>query len=142
MEYYRKENDLFVRLDPREYLVKSLTALAEKEKIEFAIIVSGVGMIEGLKMGWFCINSNDFDTYTVAGIYDLNSISGNIATFNEKKKAHIHIVANHPDFSTVSGHLIDCQCRITMEIGLKVFSNSGLERKEKEGRPATFITSD
>lgn len=140
MEYYRKENDVFMRLEPSEYLVKSLIELADKEDVEFATIVSGVGMVEGLEMGWFCVNDNDYDTYKVAGTYDLSSISGNIAMFEGNRRAHVHITANNPDFSTVSGHLIDCRCHITMEVGLRLFAKSGLKRKQEEGRPATFIT--
>jgi len=140
VEYYRDENDVFMRLEPGELLVKSLIELAEQEKIDFATIVSGVGMLEGLEMGWFCINENNYDTYRVAGTYDLSSISGNIAVFEGNKRAHVHIIANNPDFSTVSGHLIDCRCHITMEVGLRLFTNSGLERKQENGRPATFIT--
>jgi len=140
VEYYRAKNDVFMRLEPGEYLMKSLLNLAEKEDINFAILVSGVGMIEGLEMGWFCVNDNNYDTYRVAGTYDLASVSGNIALFEGKRRAHVHITANRPDFSTISGHLIDCRCHVTMEIGLRLFENSGLLRKQEEGRPATFIT--
>ena len=142
MEYYRKKEDIFLRLEPGEYLVKSLIDLAEKEKIEFATIVSGVGMIEGLEMGWFCVNDNDYDTYKVAGTFDLSSISGNISLFQDKPRPHVHIVANKPSFDTVSGHLIDCRCHITMEIGLRLLENSNLKRQTEEGRPASFITKN
>ena len=140
MEYYLSEQDAFLRLEPGEYLIQSLLQFADQEKIDFALIVSGVGMLEGLEMGWFCVNDNDYDTYRIAGTYDLSSISGNIAIFENTHRAHVHITANRPDFSTVSGHLIDCRCHITMEIGLRLLKNSQLERIEVEGIPATFIT--
>ncbi|WP_406685575.1 DNA-binding protein [Seonamhaeicola sp. MEBiC1930] len=140
MEYYRNESDAFIRLEPGDFLMKSLMEFAKLENIDFAIISSGVGMLEGIEMGWFCVNNNDYDKYTIAGTYDLSSISGNISLFNGNPHPHIHIVANHPDFETLSGHLIDCRCHITMEIGLRIFDNEALTRKTKEGVPASFIT--
>ena len=140
MEYYRAKNDVFMRLEQGEYLMKSLIKLADKEDVDFATIVSGVGMVEGLEMGWFCVNDNDYDTYRVAGTFDLATVSGNIALFEGSKRAHVHIIANRPDFSVTSGHLIECRCHVTMEICLRLFQGSGLERKQEEGRPATFIT--
>jgi len=140
LEYYRNKSELFIRLEPGEKLVESLVSIAKKEKIEFAIITSGVGMIEGAEMAWFCVNDNKYDTYRVAGTYDLSSISGNIALFNGAPRPHVHLVANRPDFSTVSGHLIECKAHITMEIGLHIMDGTGFHRTSEPGRPATFIT--
>ena len=140
MEYHVTNNDAFIRLNPRESLVGSLTQFAKETGLEFATIVSGVGMLDGLEMGWFCVNDNDYDKYRVAGIFDLSSVSGNIALFNGAPRAHVHIIANRGDFGTLSGHLIECRCHITMEIGLRVFEKTGLVRKSVEGRLATMIT--
>ncbi|MDD3370900.1 MAG: DNA-binding protein [Alphaproteobacteria bacterium] len=140
MEYYKTNGDLFLRLEPGEKLVETLVEVASKEKIEFATIVSGVGMIEGLEMAWFCVNDNNYDTYRVAGTYDLSSIAGNISPFNGAPRTHVHIVANRPDFSTVSGHLIEAKAHITMEVGLRIMDNTGFRRMSQPGRPATFIT--
>ena len=140
MECYRNKSELFLRLEPGEKLIESLTLIAKTEHIEFALIVSGVGMVEGAEMAWFCVNDNNYDTYRVAGTYDLSSISGNISMFNGAPKPHVHIVANRPDFSTVSGHVIECKAHITMEIGLQIMENTGLHRTTELGRPATFIT--
>ncbi len=140
MEFYRKETDLFIRLEPGERLVDSLSKLAKEQRIDFALITSGVGMIEGTEMGFFCVNDNAYDTYRIAGVYDLSSISGNISNFNGEPRPHVHIVANRPDFSTISGHLIECKTHITIEIGLRVLENSGIVRKAEVRRPATFLT--
>lgn len=140
MEYFRSGQDVFMRLEPGEELVENLTRLAVEEGIEFATITSGVGMIDGMELGFFCVNDNDYDTYRVAGVYDLSSISGNIALFDGKPKPHVHIVANKPDFDTVSGHLMSCKAHITMEVGLTVFEKTGAHRRTEAGRPATFIT--
>lgn len=140
MEYYRTDTELFLRLEPAEPLVASLTDLATKEDIEFALIISGVGMVEGAELGFFCVNTNDYDKYRIAGTYDLSSVAGNIAQFDGRPRAHVHIVANRPDFSTVSGHLIECRAHITIEVGLRILPDSGLRRTTEPGRPATFIT--
>ncbi len=140
MEYYRNKAELFIRLEPGEKLVDCLCRIAREEPIDFALIISGVGMIEGTEMGYFCVNDNAYDTYRVAGVYDLSSISGNISLFNGAPKPHVHIVANRPDFSTISGHLIECKAHITIEIGLQIIENSGIYRKAEAGRPATFLT--
>jgi predicted DNA-binding protein with PD1-like motif len=142
MEYYRNRGELFLRLEPGEKLVESLINVAKSERIDFALIVSGVGMIEGTEMGFFCVNDNNYDTYRLAGVYDLSSISGNIALCNGTPKPHVHIVANRPDFSTVAGHVIECKAHITIEVGLQVMENTGLRRTTGPGRPATFLTKN
>jgi predicted DNA-binding protein with PD1-like motif len=140
MEYYRNKSELFMRLEPGEKLVESLVNIANSERIDFALIVSGVGMIEGTEMGYFCVNDDMYDTYRIAGAYDLSSISGNLSLFDGAPRPHVHIVANRPDFSTVSGHLIECKAHITIEIGLQIMENTGLRRTSEPGRPATFLT--
>ena len=140
MEVYRSGQDAFLRLDPDEKLVQSLTGFAQTHQVEFATITSGVGMLNSFTMGFFCVTKNNYAVYDVAGIYDLSSISGNIALFESAPRPHVHIVANKPDFDTVSGHLIEAHTHITMEIGLRIFDKSDLKRTTQDGRPATFIT--
>lgn len=142
MEYYRNDNFAFMRLEPGEGLVESLIAFAKSENVDFATITSGVGMIDGLHMGFFCVNNNDYDTYRIAGVYDLSSISGNITLFEGEPRPHVHIVANKPNYETVSGHLMEAKAHITMEVGLSLVTGTGFRRKTELGRPATFITRE
>jgi len=140
MEIFESGEDVLVRLDPGESLMESLIRVASELHFQFALIVSGVGMVEGVELGWFCVNNNDYDRYRIAGTFDLSSISGNVAKFGDAWQPHVHLTLNRPEFETVSGHLIDCRCHITMEIGLRCMNNTQIIRTYEEGRSATFLS--
>ncbi|MGA8156780.1 MAG: PPC domain-containing DNA-binding protein, partial [Rhodoplanes sp.] len=73
------KEDFFIRLDQGDELIYSLKAFAQLYEIDFYAIISGVGMIEGLRLGFFCANDNDYDVHTISGLLDLSSVSGNLA---------------------------------------------------------------
>lgn len=133
-----KKNILFLRLDPDEGLIRSLKDVSEQYEIEVAFISSGIGMVKNPEMGFFCIEQNDYNKRVFHGVYDLNSIQGNITRLNNDIVPHIHITFNDEKFSTISGHLIECYCHITMEIFIDI-TNAKLDRRIVKGLPATRI---
>ncbi len=143
MEHAAFGDDFFLRLDQGEEIIESLKAFAGHYEADYFAVTSGVGMIEGLRFGFFCVNDNDYDVHTISGVLDLSSISGNIAQKDGEWWPHVHIVANRPDFVTISGHVLKAKAHITMEIWLVGKKNTAIRRhKSPPGRPATFLSKN
>jgi len=51
--YVRNDNYLIVRLRDGDDFFERLTAVLEEEKIRSAILVSAVGMMRDVEIGWF-----------------------------------------------------------------------------------------
>lgn len=141
MEHLTSHNHIFLRLDPGEELITSLAALAADLNHDFFAITSGVGMVTGLKFGFFCDTNNDYDITEIPGILDLNNITGNIARKAGIWTPHVHLIVNRPDFTTLSGHLIRAVTHITMELTLHAPIAPNLTRRTAPGRPASYLSA-
>ncbi|MEA2823007.1 MAG: uncharacterized protein QOJ86_5011 [Bradyrhizobium sp.] len=142
MEQVRESGGrIFVRLEQGEELIDSLKRVATDCDLSGYEIASGVGMIEGLRLGFFCVNDNDYAVSNIPGLLDLSSVSGNVFRREDQFWPHVHIVANRPDFSTVSGHVVSAKTHITMEIFLAPMPGTSLRRRAVAGRPATIVTT-
>lgn len=140
MEWFQEGQLIFVRLDPGARVVASLVQLSEEAEIEVAAIISGVGMLDHVQMGFFDVAKDDYDVTDLAGPFDLSSVLGNITRRDGQAVPHVHAVFNRPDFSTASGHVIEASVHITLELFLSR-TRLDLERVKLSGCPATRIVS-
>ena len=131
MFYQFADGCLFVRIDPGEPLVSSLKSLAAKLSIHAASIMGGVGMLKDVRLGFFDIVKGDYDETTLEGIFDLSSVHGNIMEYDDVPTPHVHVVFNDTSFKTYSGHLIEGECHITIELFLLRLDSSGLIRNKQ-----------
>jgi predicted DNA-binding protein with PD1-like motif len=138
MEWKAKESDIFVRLDPGELLVESLRTIAAEVVFSAAAIISGVGMLSSVELGFFDVALDDYRRTVLDGIFDLSSVQGNIMQRELEYVPHVHLVFNDPTFATYSGHLIEATCHITIEMFLST-SVSALRRVRIPGCPATRV---
>jgi predicted DNA-binding protein with PD1-like motif len=138
MECVSLGSDIFVRLDPGERLVESLTAVANQQAFAAAAIVSGVGMLSSAHMGFFEVELDDYVTTAFEGIFDLSVVMGNIVRRDGVPVPHVHAVFNDTRHNTISGHIIEITCHITMEIFMSTAPFS-LKRVKVPNCPATRI---
>ncbi len=136
-------NGWFLRLDPGDEFIESLKRFAHSYDIKFAAILSGVGMIEQAKMGFFCVPKDEYDIFHLDnGPYDLSNISGNISEFEGQKWPHLHIVTNKIGGETYSGHVLSAICYITAEIFITDYSRIPVIRKKNPDLPASRLEND
>lgn len=140
MEVYHAGDYTFIRLEPGEPVIHSLKEVARDHEIRVGAITSGVGMLARAKLGFFCIPMDDYQIHEIDEIMDLSSIEGNITWRNENPVPHVHMTMNKPDYTTISGHIIEAWCHITMEIFVRRLSGANLVRAKVPGVPATRIT--
>lgn len=140
MEIVNDAANVFVRLEPGEQIIECLKTVARELDVRVAAIISGVGMISHVEFGFFCVQKDNYDRRTFDGICDLSSIQGNITWLGDQPVPHVHMTVNRPDYDTLSGHVIEATCHITMEIFLQRMDELSLSRVKHENLPATRIT--
>jgi predicted DNA-binding protein with PD1-like motif len=138
MDWKASGSDIFLRIDPGEFLIDSMVKLATALDVREAAVTSGVGMLMSVELGFFDAQKDDYERTRFEGIYDVNSILGNVTRREGVPTPHIHIVFNDMSHVTYSGHVIEAQSHLTMELFLSR-KNLGLERVKAAGRPATRI---
>jgi uncharacterized protein len=138
MEWIANGTEIFVRLDPGEGIVESLRNVAQQVDFSAAAITSGVGMLNGVELGFFDVGIDDYINTVVEGVYDLSSVLGNITRRDAVHVPHVHVVFNDTKHTTYSGHVIEAKCHITVEIFLSL-TVSALQRVKIPGCPATRI---
>jgi predicted DNA-binding protein with PD1-like motif len=142
MNYYIYGTDqILVRLDQGDLLVESLKQTAESLALPSAVIVSGVGMLSSIELGFFDQAEDDYLRTQFNGIFDLNSIAGNIVRGDESLIPHVHAIFNSPSHSVLGGHVMEATCHITMEIFLSIGSPL-LTRVKIPGCSATQIVGE
>ena len=117
MDYRKSGRELVIRLDEDEEIVESITSICKKENIESAL-VSGIGAVKKAELAHFDTKEKKYNKKTFEGMFEIASLSGNIAMLEGKPIAHLHIVIAGTDFSTYGGHLMKGITNPTCEIVL------------------------
>ncbi|GAB1821040.1 PPC domain-containing DNA-binding protein [Herbidospora sp. RD11066] len=138
MEWIRESSDIFIRIDPGELMIQSLARAAREMHVTTGVLLSGVGMFEQVTLGYFNATDDEYIQTKYEGIYDVSSIAGNISQRRELIVPHIHAIFNDASHSTLSGHVIEATCHVTMEIFMST-SRLDIERVKLPGIPATRI---
>jgi predicted DNA-binding protein with PD1-like motif len=138
MEWARKANDVFIRIDPGEELITTIVDVADTLSLKAATITSGIGMVDGLSLGFFDVDRNDYNSTRLEGVFDVNSVTGNILRGTGGIAPHVHAIFNDVQHVTFSGHVLEATCHITFEVFLST-NDLPLERRKVPGCPATRI---
>ncbi|HOJ82788.1 MAG TPA: DNA-binding protein [Acetomicrobium flavidum] len=113
--YVRNDNYLIVRLRDGDDFFERLTAVLEEEKIRSAILVSAVGMMRDVEIGWF--GGEEYQKKTLSEPMELLSMTGSV---NEKEDGslfmHLHVVLGSSELNTVGGHLFRATVHQTNEL--------------------------
>ncbi|HBD87286.1 MAG TPA: DNA-binding protein [Clostridiales bacterium] len=121
MEYKIFGNQIVVRLDPGDELVKSVLALAEKENIRLAS-VTAIGASDDVTLGIFDVKTKRYGSvrYHTAD-YELASVCGNLSRKDGEPYLHLHaVIGNSLRGECHGGHLNAAVISATGEIFISV----------------------
>jgi hypothetical protein len=117
MQSKEKDNLVIVVLSREEDIIEMIKETCKKHKIKTAIILSGIGQLKKVKLGYF----KEKDNYTpqeFVSPLELLSLSGNICKDKDKHILHLHGVYGDEEKRAFGGHLIEGKVSVTAEIAI------------------------
>jgi predicted DNA-binding protein with PD1-like motif len=127
-----ENNVIVIKLDNGENLLDALLAVIDKHNITSALILSGIGMLRDLEIGYY--NGQNYINETFVDPMELLSMHGSVAKGDESK-IHIHVSLASSEHKVYGGHLNKASVCILNEIVILKLNEITLSRKlnEKSG---------
>jgi hypothetical protein len=96
---------LFMRFDDGDSFVESLHFKLSETGLNSGIVISGIGMLKNVTIGWFNLDTSGYEHSTYSEPHELLSLSGNVSLKDGKPFAHIHTSLAGRDNRVIGGHL-------------------------------------
>lgn len=130
---------IVLRLESGEDLFSSLKETAEKHQVCAGLVLSGIGMLENVELGYFMGTDQGYRIHKFAEACELTSLSGNISRQLEGYNIHLHANIARPDGNVSGGHLIKGTVYITNEIFIFETGIPLFRRKEPTGLVGLYL---
>jgi predicted DNA-binding protein with PD1-like motif len=111
------ERTFAIVFDPGDEVIQCLLQFAHDNKIAGAAFTA-IGAFQKVTLGWFNLETRDYEKVLVEQQVEVLSLVGNIALHNDKPKVHAHVVIGKRDGTAMGGHLLDAYVRPTLEVML------------------------
>ncbi|HID71490.1 MAG TPA: DUF296 domain-containing protein [Thermoplasmata archaeon] len=123
-------NHVVLKLTHGEDLFSSLEKAAEKHKMDSAIVLCGIGMLQEFELSFFDLEKKKYETIGVKEACELVSMAGSL-TFAENGEfmPHLHVGVAGRDHSLKGGHLKKAKVAVLNEIILLKLPEKALTRK-------------
>lgn len=131
MHSIEKDDLIFIRLFPNENFHKKIKEICKKHKIITAVVISGIGQLKNLKLGYFK-HKNNYTEEKFEKTFELLSLSGIITKQSNEYDVHFHVVLGDENKNCKGGHLIDANVEVTNEIIMMKSSQKLYRIIEKE----------
>lgn len=99
-----------------------------KDKQITAAHFTAIGAFKDVTLGWFNLETQDYEGIVINEQVEVLSCVGNVAVFENEPKVHAHLVVGKRDGTAHGGHLLRAHVRPTLELTL-VESPRHLQRK-------------
>jgi predicted DNA-binding protein with PD1-like motif len=121
MKAKKVENGWFVRIDKDEKVMQTLIDFIDEKQIP-AGTITGIGALTEVELGYFNRESTTYQRRRFDGIYELLSLTGNIAYVDNKPMVHAHCLLGDADYQVTGGHLFEGTIAVTGEFYIRVFT--------------------
>ena len=118
--------DIAIRLIDGEDLIDSLMSLL----LDRAVLVSGVGMLRDLELGYW--NGSGYDVQRIPEPVELLSLQGNFARKEDEIIIHCHATIAKHGAASFGGHVLRATVNNTAEIYIRKLAGISMERKMEE----------
>ncbi|MFW6040371.1 MAG: PPC domain-containing DNA-binding protein [Thermoplasmatota archaeon] len=137
MEFNKEGNILVAKLDHGTDLFETLLGIMEKIEETSGVVISGIGMIENFKLGYYNSNTGQYDWKEYQEPMELLSLKGSIT---EEGSIHIHAQVADEDHKSHGGHLDNGNIYNVGELTMLVFKDMKLKRKRDEDRQMDLLS--
>lgn len=138
MNYVRKNDKIFLRIDKGEEIIETIKTVCAKEMISTAS-VSGIGATDNFEVGVFNLDAKKYDAYHFNTNHEINNVCGNVTSLDGKPYIHLHITCAGKNCKIVGGHLLKAVISITGELVIDVV-DAKVTRKYNEELSINQIT--
>jgi predicted DNA-binding protein with PD1-like motif len=129
---YKISNDILaIRLYTGEDLIKSLTDALSSIGKPLAVVLSGVGMLKEVKLGYFK-GKGRYKEETCMAPAEILSLTGNIINNGQKIFTHLHVSLADESSRVFGGHLMEARVHGTGEIFIQLSDMKADRKKEEE----------
>ena len=130
MEHTREGEMILVRLERGEDVLPALLAAMKAEYVSRAVIMTGLGMMENVEVGYFDPATNSYTKEAFKEPHEVLSISGIITHGGSPQEfqPHLHITLSAHNKGAVGGHFFSGRVAVTVEFALRAISNGAVHR--------------
>lgn len=131
MTHKKTANGYIIRLFQGENIIENLTKFCTEKEIESGQ-VEGLGAVSSATIGYYNLSEKQyyFTTYDDV-IYELISMTGNVALVEGGPFLHIHAAIAGHDLHVLGGHVQEMTVGVTVEVFLTP-NEGGVKRKLDE----------
>ncbi|MBS3773318.1 MAG: DUF296 domain-containing protein [Candidatus Thermoplasmatota archaeon] len=128
----KEQGDIIVAKFTEGKAIENLEGLARRYDVHSAVILSGIGMLDGAAIGYY--DGSEYVTQTLDEPAELVSMNGNIGRRRDSGDVvcHIHVALAGSDHRLVGGHLMDGMVMVVNEIVLRRLDPVVIHRAENE----------
>ncbi len=128
----KEQGDIIVAKFTGGKAIDNLERLARRYDVHSAVILSGIGMLDGASIGYY--DGSGYQTQTLDEPAELVSMNGNIGRRRDSGDVvcHIHVALAGSDHRLVGGHLMDGMVMVVNEIVLLRLDPAVIHRAENE----------
>ncbi|MBI3871474.1 MAG: DNA-binding protein [candidate division Zixibacteria bacterium] len=119
MRYQKTPHGYMVRLQKGEEIHASLTRFMKEKKFGGGS-VTGLGAVTDVGLGYFHLNTKQYDRHEYKDEYELVSLTGNLSLVDGQPLLHAHVVISGSDMAAISGHLFAATIAVTGEFAITV----------------------
>ena len=130
MQFAKLGDNYLVRLERGEEVVELLTSFVREKEIK-AGLVSGIGAVSDITLGYFDPTTRDYHKEMLPGSWEVANIAGNVAVLDGEEMLHLHATIADNDHNGKAGHLFSAQVSVTLEVVIMPFPGM-VERKMDE----------
>lgn len=123
----------FVRLEPGEELLASLSELAKAEDIQ-AGMVTGIGSTSQVTLGFLDPEAGEYVDRTFEEPMEIAQLTGTISRHEERPVVHVHGVLAPRELLAYAGHIQSATIGVVAEL-LVTKLPGRLDRQEVQGQP-------
>lgn len=120
-----------LRLMKGEEITETIKNFCKKEKIQNGSL-QGIGSVEDITLAHYRVDTKKYSEKKFVGIYEVTSLVGNIALFENQPLIHAHITLSDATMRAYGGHLVSGAVSATLEIVMHVFNTRHIKSFNKK----------
>ncbi|MFH2054981.1 MAG: PPC domain-containing DNA-binding protein [bacterium] len=130
MEYCKSQAGYFLRLMKGEDIPATIAKFVAEQKLGGAFF-TGLGAIEGVKLGYYDLEQKKYLDQEYPGDVELANMTGNVTYVDGEPFTHVHATIMTGQFETFSGHLFSGVVAVTVEVNLVATATKMIREADK-----------